>query len=58
MTETEIIELFKIEIEKPDFKAKAGVNKQQHYNYRNRTTKVGLMIEILFKVGAITITKT
>jgi hypothetical protein len=57
MTEEDIIALFKTEIEKKDFKEKSGANKQQHYNYRNRTTKIGLMIEILFKVGAIDITK-
>lgn len=57
MSTEEIIELFKIEIEKPDFTKKSGANRQQLYNYRNRTNKVGLMIEILHKVGAIEIKK-
>jgi hypothetical protein len=57
MKEEDIIALFKLEIEKKDFKEKSGVNKQQHYNYRNRITKIGLMLEILLKVGAIDITK-
>ena len=57
MTEEEIIELFKIEIEKPGFKVRAGINKQQHYNYRHRVKKLSLMIDILYRVGAIKITK-
>ncbi|WP_341221035.1 hypothetical protein [Polaribacter atrinae] len=57
MTEESIITLFKKEIEKPDFSKKAGINRQQLYNYRNRTTKIGLMIEILYKIDAIKITE-
>ncbi|MGJ8760399.1 MAG: hypothetical protein ACSHXA_07615 [Polaribacter sp.] len=57
MTEESIITLFKKEIEKPDFCKKTGATRQQLYNYRNRTTKIGLMIEILYKVDAIRITE-
>lgn len=57
MKENEIIALFKEVIEQPDFKELAHVNKQQLYNYRHRIVKLSLMIEILFKVGAIKISR-
>ena len=47
MTPTEIKQLFLETIEKPDFKEKSGATKHQLYNYRHRTTKVSLMLEIL-----------
>ena len=57
MTPTEIKQLFLETIEKPDFKEKSGATKHQLYNYRHRTTKVSLMLEILLKVNAIKIIK-
>ncbi|WP_271407463.1 hypothetical protein [Tenacibaculum soleae] len=57
MTPLEIETLFKETIELPEFKAKSGATKQQLYNYRNRTSKISLMLEILLKVDAIKVIK-
>ena len=57
MTLEEITALFKVEIEKKDFKQKLGATKQQLYNYRHRPPKLGVILEILHSIGAIKITK-
>tara|TARA_R110002126_G_scaffold39767_2_gene117624 strand:- start:41060 stop:41359 length:300 start_codon:yes stop_codon:yes gene_type:complete len=58
MTTEEIEKLFLEEVNKEEFRKRKDFTKQHKYNYRNRTTKVGLMIEVLHKIGAINITKT
>jgi len=57
MNEEEIKDLFIAEIEKPTFREKTGATRQQLYNYRHRTNKVSLMVEILHKIGAVKIVK-
>ena len=57
MTNKDIKNLFKQVIEEKDFKTKSGASKQAHYNYRHRPPKIGVMLEILHKIGAIKVTK-
>lgn len=58
MTLKEIEDLFKNEVNKKDFIKKSGLSKQVVYNYRKRPTLgVGVMIEVLYLIGAISISK-
>lgn len=57
MTLEEVKQLFAREVAKPEFSKRPEFDKQKVYNYRKRTKDLGTMIEVLYTIGAIEITK-